>query len=207
MINRNNFKNFIDEVVSPYAKVTDADLRVDQYANFEVYFTEITTGNFASSPRKYTPLGAKFLSGNDSGKNDMHKFIRSINDVEMNISSKPIEMPGASYALHRLMPMNSQSNIVMQWLSTKTPFIETLFIPWMQDNTINGIRPLVKVDMTIKFPLLEESLSNKIEYKYYGLRPIEVGMHKMSNEPHTDFYRKVTFDFDYFWVENNGVSL
>lgn len=206
MYDRKNFKNFINETVAPNTKTTaDLDLRVDQYGNFKIYFIPCVckSDKWANSNAvaEYGDLGKMLISGKD-----MHRFIRSINDVEMNINLKPLEMPGASYALHRLMPMNSNPTLTMMWLSTKTPFVETVFVPWMQDNTINGKCPLIKVDMEIKFPLLSDAAKN-IVYKYYGIRPIEIGLHKMSNEAQTDFYRKVTFDFDYFWIETRKTEV
>lgn len=203
MNNRLNFKKFIEESIAPREATNsdyNKDLHVDVYGNFEVIFEPCCSGkDFADSDRirSYGLLGDMLFDDKN-----LHRFIKSINDVEMNIHAKTLDTPGFSYAIHRLMPMNSSNNISMQWLSTKTPFIETVFVPWMQDNTIYGHFPLVKADLVITFPLLSyKSLTDKtIQYKYYGIRPIEVGLHKMTNEPLTEFYRKVAFDFDYFYA-------
>ena len=229
MIDRQNFKNFIDDTVITYKNsISNHDLHVDPYGNFEVIFEQIeykarsqhtilgNGENFANSPRIETygdGLGKLLFDKNTK----LHKFIKSINDVELNINAKTLDMPGASYALHRLMPMNSQSNIQMYWLNTREPFIENVFIPWMKDNTINGEFPLVKCNLKISFPLMSNIIgysafskkpqsTNRIIYKYYGIRPIEVGLHKMTNEPLTDFYRKVAFDFDYFIIDSEIVE-
>lgn len=202
MINRNKFKDFIDETVSPYAQnQTSADLRVDPYANFEVYFKECSSKDFANSAQieKFGgDLGKLFLSSNGN-EHDLHRFIKNINDVEMSINATALNLPGVSYAIHRMIPMNNPNTITMLWLNTKTPFIEEIMVPWMQMNTIDATFPLVKADLEIRFPLLK-GVTGNISYLYYGIRPIEIALHKMSNEPQTDFYRKVTFDFDYFWV-------
>ena len=211
MINRNNFKSFIDETVSPYAKKqSSADLRVDPYAHLEVYFHACSNSSqsdkaFADSEKIKSfgggeeGLGGKFLSTHSGFENDLHRFIKNINDVEMSINAKSLDLPGVSYAIHRMIPMNNPNTITMLWLNTKTPFIENIMVPWMQENTIKCAFPLIKADLQIKFPLIKGA-NGDISYWYYGIRPIEIALHKMSNEPQTDFYRKVTFDFDYFWV-------
>jgi hypothetical protein len=89
----------------------------------------------------------------------------------------------------------------MLWLNTKIPFIETIIVPWMQDNTIKNHFPIIKCDLVITFPKLALDYQN-LEYHYYGIRPVECTLHKMTNEALTDFYRKVTFDFDYFFINH-----
>ena len=204
MLNGPSFKNFIDEVVAPN---TTNKLRIDQYGNFRVKFIPIS-GDFATDNFKNygTDVG---ISGGSLGKQlfnneNLHQFIKSINDVEMSINARSLELTGASYAIHRLLPMNNPSTIKMSWLNTKYPFIETVFVPWMQDNTINEVFPLVKADLEITFPMIYSPNGQQIRYRYYGVRPVEVGLHKMTNEPVTDFYRNVTFDFDYFYVFTDG---
>lgn len=204
MIDRFNFKQFIDNTVAPNVKPksTFEDMRVDPYGNFEVVFTHCNS-SFGDSAAiyGYAPLGETLFKK----ETHLHKYIKSINDIEINVNSSPLEMPGISYAIHRLMPMNSTANLTFMWLNTKTPYVETVFVPWMQDNTINGKFPLVKADLEITFPLLSDP-AIPIMYKYYGVRPLECTLHKMTNEPVTDFYRKVSFDFDYFYVFINGAT-
>ena len=197
-LQHNALKDFVDQSIRPRKEIEqDKDLRVDVFGNFEVYFYPIVT-SFAQPPIcGMLPFFAP---------HDMHKYIKAINDFELNINADSLNLPGMTYAIHRAMPMNSQKTISMTWLNTKTPYIETIFVPWMQDNTINGAFPLVKCDLAITFPKLEESNSTQIVYWYYGVRPIEVDMHKMTNEPLQDFYRKVTFDFDYFYCSPEGIT-
>ncbi len=212
-MNRDYFKNFIRDTVAPNTISSEPDLHVDPYGNFTVIFYACSNSSFADSDRirSYGKLGEMLIGSVPVSKSiqcgiDLHKYIKTINDVEMNVNAKILEMPGASYAIHRLMPMNSSNTITMQWLNTKTPFIETVFMPWMQDNSIYGHFPIVKADMVITFPMIANNPKNKIKYIYYGIRPVEVGMHKMTNEPLMEFYRKVTFDFDYFYAETDNIT-
>lgn len=218
MIDRQNFKNFIDNVVVTYKnnlQADDFDLRVDAFGNFRVVFETITSSGedskFAESEEIKNlgdGLGALLFDKNTN----LHKFIKNINDVELNINAKTLDLPGASYAIHRLMPMNSSPHIQMLWLNTKEPFIENVFVPWMEYNTILRSFPLLKCNLIITFPLLSkiEYSDNtgpfEVSYTYYGIRPIEVSLHKMTNEPIQDFYRRITFDFDYFLVNSHSYS-
>lgn len=206
MRDRQNFKNFIDDVVATYKTSNPNqkhDLRVDPYGNFEIVFKTISSPSDDESKFAESEIIKSF--GNGLGEllfnkeTKLHKFIKNINDVELNVFSKNLDVPGASYIIHRLMPMNSQPNLTLIWLNTKTPFIENVFVPWMKSNTLYGRFPLIKANLKITFPLLAEN--NSIEYWYYGVKPIEVSLHKMTNEPVQDFYRKITFDFDYFLIK------
>ena len=206
-MDRDAFQNFLNSVVAPNKKPTQADTRVDPYGNFTIVFTTIKDKSFANTKEIENIVTSSKLEFFDV---DLHKFIKNINDVELNIHSSVLELPGVSYAFHRLMPMNSANNITMYWLNTKTPYIETIFVPWMRANTLDAIFPIAKVDLSIQFPKLAEGINTNIVYKYYGIRPIECSLHKMTNEAVTEFYRKVTFDFDYFYIDtaaSNGGSL
>lgn len=194
-----NITNFIKSNVAPNVATNPVDI----YGNFKVEFKacEGSEGNdnFSDSERitKYSSL--PFFDV------DLHNFIKNINDVELNVNSKQIELPGVSYGVNRLMPMNSASSITMLWLNTKVPYIESIIVPWMQDNTINNHFPIIKCDLYITFPKLDKSMK-KLVYQYYGVRPVECSLHKMTNEPITDFYRKVRFDFDYFFIHHENSS-
>jgi hypothetical protein len=191
----NQFQAFIKDSISPYS---DKSVAVDPYSYFEIHFEDVSCA-FASSPSEVVDKDLyKIL------KKDFHQFVKNVNGVEVSVNSKSIDLPGSSYAIHRLMPMNNPNNITLNMLNTKLPFIEAVFVPWMKANTIeNRPLPLVKTNMAITFP----RLIKPIVYWYYGVRPIECGLHKMSNEPNSEFYRKVTLDFDYFWINDSAAAV
>ena len=195
-----NLTKFIKSNVAPNIATNP----VDVYGNFEITFKACEgsdgNGDFSNSVKieTYNP-SLPFLGV------DLHNFIKNINDVEMNVNATQITLPGVSYGINRLMPMNSGSSVTMIWLNTKIPYIESIIVPWMQDNTINNNFPIIKCDLEIKFPKLDESMKD-MTYNYYGVRPVECSLHKMTNEPLTDFYRKVSFDFDYFYIKRDNSS-
>lgn len=194
----NNITTFVNKHVAPN-NITSKS--IDIYGDFTIKFLNPTPNSFFSADIEQPEI--KFFG------TDFHEYIKSINDMELNINGKLLEMPGITYALHRLMPMNPKNSISMEWLNTKYPFIEGVFVPWMRTNTIEGTFPIRKCDLQIEFPkLLSLTISNNnsknIQYWYYGVRPIEVKLHKMTNQPLTEFYRSITFDFDYFLVKTNA---
>lgn len=196
-----NLTDFINSNIAP--NITENKNTVDVYGNFTLIFKKcegsIGVNNFSDSSK----IG-EYNSSLDFFDKDLHKFIKNINDMELNVNADQLKLPGVSYGLNRLMPMNSNNTLTMLWLNTKIPYIETIIVPWMQDNTINNNFPIIKCDLEITFPKLDNDAS--ITYIYYGVRPVECTLHKMTNEPLTDFYRKVTFDFDYVFVKHKNAD-
>ena len=174
---------------------------VDPYSFFEIQFEDLNSCSYATSPSEVIiePIWQLLTK-------DFHEYVKNINGVEVSVNSKTIDLPGVSYAIHRLLPMQNPNNITLNILNTKYSFIERAFIPWMKYNTIGGNLPLMKTNMSITFPsLAKNDDGSEVVYWYYGIRPIECGLRKMSNEANSEFYRKVTFDFDYFYVDYNSV--
>jgi hypothetical protein len=202
-------RDFIKETITPNST---PETTVDTYGSFNVKFKACDTDFSSSDQFKEYFKNNDFLIKSSSNQDlietkDLHNFIKSISDVEMNIFAKHLEIPGIQYAIQRLLPMSSKPQIQMEWLNTGMPFIETVIVPWMKDNTINGIFPLVKADLSITFPRsFTLSQVKNITYIFYGIRPVECQLHRMTNEAVTVFYRRIAFDYDYFEVSNNPLT-
>lgn len=169
----------------------------------------------------YNTFTFKFVQGEYSFKNnnlynnDIHKYIKQVTLPNASINGEQINIPGIQFATHRLMPMgDSGSTIKVEFLNTTTPILESELFEWMKAYTIdsngrfpNELKANIEIGFTHSFKnkgsdkLNFESDIDNYSYMYYGVRPVEMTTYKPSNEPMTEFYRNVTFAYDYFWIE------
>ena len=159
---------------------------------------------------------------------DLHKYIKQLTLPNASINGEQINIPGVQFATHRLMPMgDSGSTIKVEFLNTTKPILESIMFEWMKAYTINAndfpekFKSNIEVGFTHSSPsspmfdevLMHESgkadrrnfnsVIDSYVYNYYGVRPVEMATLNPSNEPMTEFYRSVTFAYDYFWITKN----
>ena len=187
---------------------------VDPYNTFTFKFTD-------RAPRVNTFSDALI------GK-DLHQYIKQLTLPNASINGEQINIPGVQFSTHRLMPMgDSGSTIKVEFLNTTNPILEGVIFEWMKAYTLNAddFPTSFKSNIEIGFthsssssapmfdePRMEEfgksdksnfnSYIDNYKYKYYGVRPIEMTTYNPGNEPMTEFYRSVTFAYDYFWIES-----
>lgn len=175
-----------------------------------------TTSDFGKVD-PYNTFTFKFTGGryNTGINGDIHKYIKQVTLPNASINGEQINIPGIQFATHRLMPMgDSGSTIRVEFLNTTKPILEEKLFSWMRAYTIEANKfPFdLKSNIEIGFTHSKqnngsdkigfESKIDKYKYMYYGVRPVEMTTYKPSNEPMTEFYRSVTFAYDYFWIQD-----
>lgn len=174
---------------------------VDPYNTFTFKFVKPSKGGY----------DLKNLYGQN---NDLHPYIKQLTLPNASINGEQINIPGIQFATHRLMPMgDSGSTIRVEFLNTVHPIIEEIIFKWMKDFTLNSTQFPIMFKSNIEVGFTHslknhgsdktnfESDIDNYKYKYYGVRPVEMTTYNPSNEPMTEFYRNVTFAYDYFWIE------
>ena len=187
--------------------------KVDPYNTFTFKFTK-------------RPENVDAFDGLDG--EDLHKYIKQLTLPNASINGEQINIPGVQFSTHRLMPMgDSGSTIKVEFLNTTKPILESILFEWMKAYTINAddfpenFKSNIEVGFThsssptVMFdePMMQEfgkadrrnfdSGIDSYKYNYYGVRPVEMTTLNPSNEPMTEFYRSVTFAYDYFWITKN----
>lgn len=172
----------------------------------------------------YNTFTFQFFGGEYNGipKNtDLHEYIKQVTLPNASINGEQINIPGIQFATHRLMPMgDSGSTLRVEFLNTTKPFLEEKIFKWMREYTIESTNFPKNYKSNIKIGFTHSSHSSNGEsdkldfksdidnytYNYYGVRPVEMTTYKPSNEAMTEFYRNVTFAYDYFWIEGGKSS-
>lgn len=196
-------------------------MSLDSLKTFLTTKTENNTPDFGAVD-PYNTFTFKFIKsgkynlGNNLYGNDIHKYIKQVTLPNASINGEQINIPGIQFATSRLMPMgDSGSTIRVEFLNTVNPILEGILFEWMKKYTLEADDYPANFKANIEIGFTHSSMNRKGEsdkvdfsssidkykYMYYGVRPVEMGTYNPSNEPMTEFYRNVTFTYDYFWID------